>query len=345
MTVTSTPSVGAVAVWDSPGVGHVAWVEAVNGTSVTVSDYNYQETGLYEFHPIASAPTAYIDFPGVSSLAPATGVDAAGDEYVFWKGTDGGLWEKTYQPGTGWHSPTDVNVGTLGSAPTVAVHGNGEQDVFWKGTDGNLWEAWNTGAWHGSINLGEGPLGSQPTAGVDRAGNQYVFWMGMSGGLWEKWYSMSARQWSPALLVEPAGTLGSAPTVAVQAGGEQDVFWKGTDGNLWETWRANNRWNGPLNLGAEPLGSAPSAASDAAGDQFVFWKGLGGGLWEKWYSYSANQWSSPSLIEPANTLGSAPAAAVHGQEDVFWKGTDGNLWEAWWSSRWYGPLNLGAGPL
>jgi surface antigen len=67
--VTRTPSVGAVAVWDSPGVGHVAWVESVNGATVTVSDYNYQETGNYDEHPIASTPTDYIDFPGGTWLA------------------------------------------------------------------------------------------------------------------------------------------------------------------------------------------------------------------------------------------------------------------------------------
>jgi hypothetical protein len=39
----------------------------------------------------------------------------------------------------------------------------------------------------------------------------------------------------------------------MHADGERDVFWKGTDGNLWEAWWADNRWNGPLNLGAGPL--------------------------------------------------------------------------------------------
>ncbi len=61
--VNQTPSPGAVAVWDSPGVGHVAWVDSVSGGTVTVSDYNYAQTGAYAVHTISSAPTAYIHFP------------------------------------------------------------------------------------------------------------------------------------------------------------------------------------------------------------------------------------------------------------------------------------------
>lgn len=61
--VNGTPSPGAVAVWDSPGVGHVAWVDSVSGGTVTVSDYNLAATGVYAEHPISSKPSAYIHFP------------------------------------------------------------------------------------------------------------------------------------------------------------------------------------------------------------------------------------------------------------------------------------------
>lgn len=67
--VNSTPSPGAIAAWDLAGVGHVAWVVSVNGSSVTVEDYNYAGTGgfsrhVFDQHSIASRPTGYIHFPG-----------------------------------------------------------------------------------------------------------------------------------------------------------------------------------------------------------------------------------------------------------------------------------------
>lgn len=63
VTVNKTPSPGAIAVWNTPGVGHVAWVDSVSGGKVTVSDYNYLENGTYDQHTISSAPSDYIHFP------------------------------------------------------------------------------------------------------------------------------------------------------------------------------------------------------------------------------------------------------------------------------------------
>src|SRR5579875_605686 len=85
VTVNSTPSAGAVAVWDSPGVGHVAWVDSVSGSTVTVSDYNYAETGAYDQHSIASTPSGYIHFPGSGGgtvTAPALSVFSANQTYA-----------------------------------------------------------------------------------------------------------------------------------------------------------------------------------------------------------------------------------------------------------------------
>lgn len=62
--VDHTPSPGAVAAWDSRGVGHVAWVVSVRGSRVTVADYNYAGTGVYDRHVIGSRPTGYIHFQG-----------------------------------------------------------------------------------------------------------------------------------------------------------------------------------------------------------------------------------------------------------------------------------------
>ena len=42
----STPKVGSVAMYYDSQTGHVAWVESVNGNSVTVSQYNYFQSQL-----------------------------------------------------------------------------------------------------------------------------------------------------------------------------------------------------------------------------------------------------------------------------------------------------------
>jgi surface antigen len=64
--VNKRPSPGAVAAWDFAGVGHVAWVVSVRGSRVTVADYNYAGTGVYDQHVIESSPTGYIHFSRLS---------------------------------------------------------------------------------------------------------------------------------------------------------------------------------------------------------------------------------------------------------------------------------------
>lgn len=99
--------------------------------------------------PIPTPPPIATGWHGAINLGggplgsgPTAGVDAAGKQFVFWRGTDGQLWDKWYV-GRRWHGPARIgNAGKIASAPAVAVQRTGEQDVFWKGGDGNLWEAW-----------------------------------------------------------------------------------------------------------------------------------------------------------------------------------------------------------
>jgi len=64
MVVSHAPSPGAVAVWVvSSGVGHVAWVDSVRSSVVTVSDYNYAGTGAFDTHVVTTPPAGYIIFP------------------------------------------------------------------------------------------------------------------------------------------------------------------------------------------------------------------------------------------------------------------------------------------
>jgi DNA-binding beta-propeller fold protein YncE len=264
---------------------------------------------------------------GPMGSAPTAGADRAGEQFVFWKGTNGTLWDEWYIHSS-WHGPAQITTAgrTLLSSPGVAVPPSGQQDVFWRGPGGNLWETTHTTHWTRRVNLGAGPLGSAPTAGADARGEVFVFWKGTNGALWEKWRTHG--RWHRPAKIKIAGRMGSAPGVAVQSSGVQNVFWRGRDGDLWDA-RHTNRWHRPVNLGAGPLGSAPTAGADAHGDLFVFWEGTDGSLWDRWDLKGA--WHGPAKITAAGRMGSAPAVAVHGdgEQDVFWRGTNGALWETW----------------
>lgn len=67
--VDALPAVGSVA-WTSSN--HVAWVEAVSGSSVTIEDYNSDLTGHYGEHTVAAGSYQYIHFKDLATSPPPT---------------------------------------------------------------------------------------------------------------------------------------------------------------------------------------------------------------------------------------------------------------------------------
>jgi GH25 family lysozyme M1 (1,4-beta-N-acetylmuramidase) len=285
--------------------------------------------------PYFGSPAAHPVVPNM----PAAAADAAGHQYIVWKGTDSNLWEASWD-GTRWTGPTFRGMGPLGSQPTIAVKPNGEIHVFWKGTEGSLWEAvGGAGGWSGPYNHWMGPLGSAPSATA--WGNEIdVFWEGTDRNLWE---GFTNGAWHGPFNFG-FGPLGSAPAAAAHSSGEQDVFWTGTDNQLWEGYWTGSRWIGPMALNLRPAGTQPAAAVLSNDDEAVVWCGVDGNVVVTYWRGSG--WTSPSSVG-MGPLGSDPTVAAWGTElDVFWQGTEHSLWETYRpSSSWHGPMRIGMGPL
>jgi hypothetical protein len=201
------------------------------------------------------------DVMGPMASAPAAGIDASGNEYVFWENASGGL-EETEWNGTSWTTQHAISgVSGLTSQPAVAVSSTGDQYVFWAGAGQDLYEAfWNGSTWNGPDKVKDssgdvmGPLVSPPTAGVDGSGNEYVFWQNAAGGLEEtEWNGTS---WGTQHEISGMSPLGSGPSVAVTYGGSQYVFWEGTapKQDLYEASYTGGSWVGPVDRGYGPLG-------------------------------------------------------------------------------------------
>lgn len=60
----SVPKVGSVAIWNVGAYGHSMWVEAVNGSTIYVSQFNYDYNGHYSEMSINGAGLTYIYFGG-----------------------------------------------------------------------------------------------------------------------------------------------------------------------------------------------------------------------------------------------------------------------------------------
>jgi hypothetical protein len=172
---------------------------------------------------------------------------------VFWRGTDGHLWQTLQSPGMPWQQPASLGMGTLGGAPDATGEVNGAIDVFWPGTRrASLWHAtyapgpgWDSESLLLSTGLTTG-AGSAPFAVASSAGSVNVFWKGTGGGLW--WAARLGSAWQAPVPL-PMGTLGGGPFAAAQGDGIIDVFWHGSgDSNLWHS-RYTGSWASPGALG------------------------------------------------------------------------------------------------
>lgn len=319
-------------------------------------------TGAGYFSSAAAMNIAVDNTPWTTATGSPVTVTDAGQQLVFWRGTDSHLHE-TWGTPTGWGA-ADLTAALGGSqlaAPPAVVISGTQQLVFWQGTDNHLWEAWYTHGvgWAGPVDytsrLGGGALASAPSVVITPTGQQLVFWRDGAGHLIEAWFTPAygwagPRDYSAQL--GGGGLLASAPSVALTDGGQQLVFWQGTNSHLWEAWfTPAYGWAGPVDYtaalgGAGLLNSTPRVALTPGGQQLVFWQGTDSHLWEAWYT-PAYGWAGPvdysAQLGGAGPLASTPAVGLTsgGQQLVFWQGTNSHLWEAWFTPNygWAGPMD------
>jgi len=80
---------------------------------------------------------------------------AQGTARIFFRGTDGHMWQLTYRTSGRWHSPARLALGRVAAAPfTAGGAGGGPFEVFWRGSAGALWAASDSATWTGPQRLG-----------------------------------------------------------------------------------------------------------------------------------------------------------------------------------------------
>ncbi len=267
-------------------------------------------------------------------------------EDVFWRGTDGHLWEASGSPGGNLSGPHAITSGSqyvsgpdpMGSGPTAGTDSAGRIYVFWKGIGAGLWEAyWNGSSWAGPIGLGMDTLATAPSVAVAPNGTFYVFWEGSNKNLYEAHGSGTTLSGQNDL--SGMGTLGSAPGAAY-GGGRVYVSWEGEfNGHLWDTYLNGSSWAGPSEetAGNSIDGGAPTSAVTPGGTAYVFWRGPHNGD-----IYVAQGPATGSLGAPhdlgAGSLGSPPGAAADasGRLYAYYDGAGkAQLWDMYWTgSAW-----------
>lgn len=157
VTVDKSPAVGSVAWWD--GGYHVAWVSAVNGTKVTIEEYNAIDAnkdgdydGTYGTRTInATSPDGYIHFKDLESAQPSTNNTVLrvikknqndGTNAVYWAKSDS-VYESWWRPGgDGVHHSklVDIPQGDVKDIDAQILSDN--THLLYTATAHNIYETW-----------------------------------------------------------------------------------------------------------------------------------------------------------------------------------------------------------
>jgi hypothetical protein len=172
----SSPAAGEVAV--APGHNHVAYIESVSGSNITVEEYNQDYMGNGDTQtgtPASMGFTEYLNFGGTPAggttppttykpnyLAAAT--NAGGEIELFAVGTDHNVyWTRETSPNnpTSWTNWGEISANA--DSITAAENGNGELEEFTVGPNGSVYYR------------------SQQTPGVDNWGNEQSITANLAG--------------------------------------------------------------------------------------------------------------------------------------------------------------------
>jgi hypothetical protein len=275
-----------------------------------------QQTGAPQW---PTGPWTTENLGGNLTLDPAIDSRVANRLDVFARGTDGALWQMTWN-GSNWSSWFSLG-GGLTSGPNAVSWDGTRVDVVMRGGDGAVWHyVWNGSAWEAE-SLGGGIIGS-PEISSQGPGQLDVFARGLDNALWQR--SFSGGSWSSWHSL--GGNMTSSPGAVSWGPGRVDVVTRGSDNAVWH-WV----WNG-IGWGVESLGGSIASAPDvstlgpgyldlfARGGNSLWHRSFNSGAWGPWVDLGVPMASSPSAVSWSNA-----------RTDVVHLNSSGNLIHTYWS--------------
>jgi peptidoglycan/xylan/chitin deacetylase (PgdA/CDA1 family) len=267
------------------------------------------------------------------SPAPAVCSQGGNSLDVFAQGAYHALWNKDYQPGSGWSSWEYLG-GYLTSSPAVTSPANGTIGVFVRGRDGALYEdTYAGGHWAWSKIGGQLLAGTSPAAYNWGSAQTGVFVTGTNNALY---------QWTGSTgWVKLGGYLTSSPAATSPANGVIDVFVRGSDGALYSKQLSGGVWGSWKKIGGQlASGTGPAVCAQNANSLDVFVQGTNGALYHK--SYTGTSWSSWQNLGGYLTSSSAATSPANGVIDVFVRGSNGVFWESSYNNGSYAWASIGS---
>lgn len=275
--LTSTPAVGAVAWWSS---GHVAWVEAVNGSDVTIEEYNVPaNSGLYNRRTIsASNPTGYIHFKDMNTVvrisSPAIAMMSNGVYGTAFQANNVELYSYFVSGGA-----ANLSLGTDStSSPAIAAGPNGSFRIAMQSNLAGGNKLYTYDSVSGQSNTDQGMMtGTNPSICRLSTGIYKIAFQANNGKLYV--YDSTNGPTNLTYNMKP----GTSPCIVATTNGNYIVAFQGSDSNLY-SYDSATGMPCPYNLGMM-AGTSPSIAISSTGGLLMSFTANNGHL----YVYDGSQ--------------------------------------------------------
>ena len=333
----TTPAIGAVA-WFA--IGHVAWVESYDQSTVTIEEYNYKYKYQYDEQTISrTSVSAFIHFHDllayphpvlVGSSSPQIAITPAGRLTVLCRDASGSIWTiAQIAANSGWQSWQNLS-GNVAGDPIPGKDYDGRLELFVRGNDGaiyNNWQGIKDGPWMGWGSFG-GVLASNPTVSANGDGRLQFYVRGTDNHIYTKWQQVLGGNWSNWLDFGGSGV--GDPFAYTHWDGKQEVFSLWTDSTVRSIWQqnVNGSWASWSSFGGNVAGR-PVVGRLYDGRAQLFVRGKDGTIYTKVQTGSFGQWSSWSPFGNIVQMSSNPSVAynaVRGQLSVSCIGSDGGVY-------------------
>ena len=215
---------------------------------------------------------------------------SAGNQWVYYRGTNGAVCALAFAAGSGWSSGchTEAQAIAANSSPTAVRDASGNQWIYYQGTNSAICAltfsaggGWSSGCQAG-LAAQSASTGSSPSVVRDpQTGNQWIDYAGSNGAICNlSWDSSSWSSGCSAGLAAQAVASGTSPAVMRNPGtGAQWIYYHGTNNAICGmSFDASAGWSSGCQAGLAAqlaaTGTSPTALRDASsGNQWIYYQG------------------------------------------------------------------------
>jgi len=278
---------------------------------------------------------------------PATLYDPNGQQHVFFRATDNGIYQVFYDPSTNnvhgpeqWDSDQTGNF-VLGNPATMSTPN--QQHVFHVNSFGSIkhiYYDYTTGRAPIEQWVSGAAIGSTPATMFEPNGQQHVFYRGADTNIYQVYYDPRSPDggtgvtplgvsgpevWAPEALSNPA---------TMYTPNQQHMFYRDFNGYIWQVYydesaskrRGPEQWVGPQVLTTDILAVGdPASLYIPNGQQHIFYRGTDSDIYHVFYDPSTNSLHGPEKWVVG--AGGDPAAmyTLNGQQHIFNRGGGDNI--------------------